>query len=91
MVSNEFKKMIKEETTFKIERRIPHLRAEMNRYERRMEFMSRFDKDNEVVKEVFEEASTLYKEYKEKLFYCVRILKLRRNKEKREQGDSLEK
>lgn len=91
MVSDEFKKMIKEETTFKIERRIPHLRAKMKAYENLMKAMSRFDQDDEVEKEVFEEASKLYKEYKEKLFYCVRILKLRRLKESKEQNDSLEK
>ena len=56
-----------------------------------MKAMSRFDHDDEVEKEVFEEACNLYKEYKEKLHYCIRVVKVRRNKEKREQGDSLEK
>ena len=91
MVSDEFKKMIREESIFKIERRIPHLRSKMKAYENLVKAMSRFDADDKAEKEAFEEACDLYKEYKEKLHYCIRVVKLRRNKEKREQGDSLGK
>lgn len=89
MVSNEFKKMIKEESIFKIERRIPHLRSKMKAYENLVKAMSRFDADDKAEKEAFEEAYGLYKEYKEKLHYCIRVVKLRRIKEKEEQVDSV--
>lgn len=87
MVSDEFKKMIKKETSRKIEARAVRYRAKMKAYEKIMKSLKNYESKEE--QDLFENAEARYCDYKDKLFFCKRILALKRTQEKEEQVDSV--
>lgn len=80
MVSDEFKQMIKEESKFKIEKRILHLKASMHACKKVMAVMKDFDERPE--KALFDEAQVLYNDNKDKMLYCKRVLILKNAEDK---------
>lgn len=83
MVSDEFKKMIKSESDFKIEKRILHLDAKARQLDKISKALENYLGDDE--KQLYEDVCMMVKVTKAKAAYCRRVLSLRRKNENEQQ------
>lgn len=81
MVSDEYKKIIRETSTEDLGNEIPALKEKTRVYASIVKEMEKLHGKAKLENAVFEEICDLYKDYKDKLFFCTRIYKARKIKE----------